>query len=111
MGQTWVKHFKTFFDLLYFHSFFVNCIIEFTNYIPSPQDFINLTDSDAFHRIQFSFSTLFLMTLNWIKYFTIKVADNNVLEVVYKLLEVYRQSNKSLLSTEQQIEVLKRSAQ
>ena len=37
-------------------------------------------------------------------------ADNNVLEVVYKLLEVYRQSNTSLLSEEQQKEVLKRSA-
>jgi len=38
-------------------------------------------------------------------------ADNNVLEVVYKLLEVYRQSNTSLLTIEQQKEVLKRSAQ
>lgn len=38
-------------------------------------------------------------------------ADNNVLEVVYKLLEVYRQSNTSLLTNEQQKEVLKRSAQ
>jgi len=37
-------------------------------------------------------------------------ADSNVLEVVYKLLEVYRQSNTSLLSEEQQKEVLKRSA-
>jgi hypothetical protein len=37
-------------------------------------------------------------------------ADINVLEVVYKLLEVYRQSNTSLLSEEQQKEVLKRSA-
>ena len=37
-------------------------------------------------------------------------ADSNVLEVVYKLLEVYRQSNSSLLSEEQQKEVLKRSA-
>lgn len=37
-------------------------------------------------------------------------ADNNVLEVVYKLLEVYRQSNSSLLTDEQQKEVLKRSA-
>lgn len=36
-------------------------------------------------------------------------ADSNVLEVVYKLLEVYRQSNSSLLSDEQQKEVLKRS--
>ncbi len=35
-------------------------------------------------------------------------ADTNVLEVVYKLLEVYRQGNKSLLSDEQQEEVLKR---
>ena len=37
-------------------------------------------------------------------------ADSNVLEVVYKLLEVYRQSNTSLLTEEQQKEVLKRSA-
>lgn len=37
--------------------------------------------------------------------------DSNVLEVVYKLLEVYRQSNASLLTEEQQKEVLKRSAQ
>ena len=37
-------------------------------------------------------------------------ADINVLEVVYKLLEVYRQSNTSLLTAEQQKEVLKRSA-
>ncbi len=37
-------------------------------------------------------------------------ADSNVLEVVYKLLEVYRQSNSSLLTDEQQKEVLKRSA-
>ncbi len=37
-------------------------------------------------------------------------ADSNVLEVVYKLLEVYRQSNTSLLTDEQQKEVLKRSA-
>ena len=37
-------------------------------------------------------------------------ADSNVLEVVYKLLEVYRQSNTSLLSEEQQKEVLKRSS-
>ncbi len=37
-------------------------------------------------------------------------ADSNVLEVVFKLLEVYRQSNTSLLSEEQQKEVLKRSA-
>lgn len=36
-------------------------------------------------------------------------ADNDVLEVVYKLLEVYRQSNSSLLSENQQKEVLKRS--
>ena len=36
-------------------------------------------------------------------------ADSNVLEVVYKLLEVYRQSNTSLLSEEQQKEVLKRA--
>jgi hypothetical protein len=37
-------------------------------------------------------------------------ADNNILEVVYKLLEVYRNTNTSLLSEEQQKEVLKRSA-
>ena len=37
-------------------------------------------------------------------------ADNKVLEVVYQLLEVYRQSNSSLLTHEQQKEVLKRSA-
>ncbi len=36
-------------------------------------------------------------------------ADTNVLEVVYKLLEVYRQNNSSLLNEEQQKEVLKRS--
>jgi hypothetical protein len=37
-------------------------------------------------------------------------ADNNVLEVVYKLLEVYRQNNTSLLTEEQRKEVLKRSS-
>ena len=37
-------------------------------------------------------------------------ADIKVLEVVYQLLEVYRQSNSSLLTDEQQKEVLKRSA-
>ncbi len=37
-------------------------------------------------------------------------ADVKVLEVVYQLLEVYRQSNSSLLTDEQQKEVLKRSA-
>ena len=37
-------------------------------------------------------------------------ADTDVLEVVFKLLEVYRQSNTSLLTEEQQKEVLKRSA-
>jgi len=37
-------------------------------------------------------------------------ADSKVLEVVYQLLEVYRQNNSSLLSKEQQKEVLKRSA-
>lgn len=37
-------------------------------------------------------------------------ADTDVLEVVYKLLEVYRQGNSSLLTKEQQKEVLKRSA-
>jgi hypothetical protein len=36
-------------------------------------------------------------------------ADTNVLEVVYKLLEVYRKNNSTLLSEEQQKEVLKRS--
>jgi hypothetical protein len=38
-------------------------------------------------------------------------ADITVLEVIYKLLEVYRQANNSLLTEEQQIEVLKRSIQ
>ncbi|MDX2174438.1 MAG: hypothetical protein SFY56_15150 [Bacteroidota bacterium] len=37
-------------------------------------------------------------------------ADIKVLEVVYQLLEVYRQRNSSLLTEEQQKEVLKRSA-
>lgn len=37
-------------------------------------------------------------------------ADIKVLEVVYQLLEVYRQNNSSLLTDEQQKEVLKRSA-
>lgn len=37
-------------------------------------------------------------------------ADVKVLEVVYQLLEVYRQSNASLLTEVQQKEVLKRSA-
>jgi hypothetical protein len=37
-------------------------------------------------------------------------ADKDVLEVVYKLLEIYRQSNTSLLTEEQQKEVLRRSA-
>jgi hypothetical protein len=36
-------------------------------------------------------------------------ADIKVLEVVYQLLEVYRQTNASALSEEQQKEVLKRS--
>ncbi len=36
-------------------------------------------------------------------------ADSNVLDVVYRLLEVYRQGNKSLLTDDQQKEVLKRS--
>ncbi len=36
-------------------------------------------------------------------------ADGEVLEVVYKLLEIYRQGNSSLLSEQQQKEVLKRS--
>jgi hypothetical protein len=36
-------------------------------------------------------------------------ADIKVLEVVYQLLEVYRQSNSSSLTEEQQKEVLKRS--
>ena len=37
-------------------------------------------------------------------------ADNNVLEVVYKLLEVYRHSNESALSTEQKSMVQETSA-
>lgn len=37
-------------------------------------------------------------------------ADIKVLEVIYQLLEVYRQSNSSLLTDEQKKEVLKRSA-
>jgi hypothetical protein len=37
-------------------------------------------------------------------------ADSKVLEVVYQLLEVYRQNNTSLLTEDQQKEVLKRSA-
>ena len=37
-------------------------------------------------------------------------ADNSLLEVVYKLLEIYRQSNASLLTEDQKKEVLKRSA-
>ena len=37
-------------------------------------------------------------------------ADIKVLEVVYQLLEVYRQSNSSLMTVEQQKEILKRSA-
>ena len=36
-------------------------------------------------------------------------ADNDVLEVVFKLLELYRQNNSSLLTEDQQKEVLKRS--
>ena len=36
--------------------------------------------------------------------------DGDILEVVYKLLEVYRQSNTSFLTDEQKKEVLKRSA-
>ena len=36
-------------------------------------------------------------------------ADIQVLEVIHQLLEVYRQNNSSLLSEEQQKEVLKRS--
>ena len=36
-------------------------------------------------------------------------ADIKVLEVVYQLLEVYRQSNSSLLNEEQQKKVLQRS--
>ncbi len=36
-------------------------------------------------------------------------ADIKVLEVIYQLLEVYRQSNSSLMTQEQQKEVLKRS--
>ncbi|MBK9191185.1 MAG: hypothetical protein IPM77_06530 [Crocinitomicaceae bacterium] len=37
-------------------------------------------------------------------------ADSKILEVVYQLLEVYRQNNLSLISIDQQKEVLKRSA-
>jgi len=37
-------------------------------------------------------------------------ADTKVLEVVYQLLEVYRNNNASLITEEQQKEVLKRSA-
>jgi len=37
-------------------------------------------------------------------------ADVKILEVVYQLLEVYRNNNSSLLSEEQQKEVVKRSA-
>ncbi len=37
-------------------------------------------------------------------------ADIKVLEVVYQLLEVYRQNNSSLMTDEQQKEILKRSA-
>ena len=37
-------------------------------------------------------------------------ADVKVLEVVYQLLEVYRQNNTSLIKDEQQKEVLNRSA-
>ena len=37
-------------------------------------------------------------------------ADIKVLEVVQQLLEVYRQNNSSLLTEDQQTEVLKRSA-
>ena len=37
-------------------------------------------------------------------------ADIKVLEVIYQLLKVYRQSNSSLLTDEQKKEVLKRSA-
>lgn len=38
-------------------------------------------------------------------------ADIKVLEVVHQLLEVYRQNNSSLLTEEQQKELLKRSTQ
>jgi len=37
-------------------------------------------------------------------------ADIKVLEVVYQLLEIYRQNNSSLMTEEQQKEILKRSA-
>jgi hypothetical protein len=37
-------------------------------------------------------------------------ADLKVLEVVYQLLEIYRQNNSSLMTDEQQKEILKRSA-
>lgn len=36
-------------------------------------------------------------------------ADIKVLEVIYQLLEVYRQSNPSLMTEQQQKEILKRS--
>ncbi len=37
-------------------------------------------------------------------------ADIKVLEVVYQLLEIYRQNNSSLMTEAQQKEILKRSA-
>lgn len=37
-------------------------------------------------------------------------ADKDVLEVVYKLLEIYRHGNTSSMTEEQQKEILKRSA-
>lgn len=37
-------------------------------------------------------------------------ADSKVLEVVYQLLEVYRQSHSSLMTEKNQEEILKRSA-
>ena len=41
----------------------------------------------------------------------IEEADSKVLEVVFKLLEVYRENNPSVLSEKDQAEMLKRSEQ
>lgn len=38
-------------------------------------------------------------------------ADDKILEVVFKLLEVYREQNTSLLSHQDQAEIIKRSEQ
>lgn len=54
------------------------------------------------------------MTINTIRdkvHKYVDEADMKVLEVVAQLLEVYRQNNSSALSTDQQEEVIKRSAQ